>query len=238
MPRRYQKARGAGGTTATALRRIQFQRPARSAPWDANQSAALGNRVRHDPIRCNPVRCKEPAPNPYRRPVTRLARPSRAHSVRPPRYPGPPGRGRWVHPERQERCRSDHPERGYRQRTELVRRPDSHRDHREIRLAPRVPILAGTAHLAHDLGCEQFQMVEVGGIKQLQIHPLHAGFGEWAQTVDDLGRRAGERSVGAKLIDISRDRIGTPGDLSLVAPSTHGERRRVDDVVACAAYFA
>ena len=53
-------------------------------------------------------------------------------------------------------------------------------------------------------------MIDVGGIEQLQIHPLHAGFGEWAQAVDDLGRRADQGSVGAKLVDFTADRIRPP----------------------------
>jgi hypothetical protein len=50
-----------------------------------------------------------------------------------------------------------------------------------------------SVELADDLAGEQLQVVEVGHVEQLQVHPLHPGFGEGAQSVDDLVGRARQR---------------------------------------------
>jgi len=80
-------------------------------------------------------------------------------------------------------------------------------------------------NLAHDCRCEEFKMIKVGDIQQLQVHPLHTGLGELSESVDDLIGRAGEGRIGSKLIDISTDRLGPSGDLGVVAASADRECR-------------
>ncbi len=96
---------------------------------------------------------------------------------------------------------------------------------------PRVGSLATSADLPHDLGREKLKMFEVPGIQQLQVHPLHTGFGERRESVDDFVGRSGQWCVGPKLVDIPGDRGGPPGNLGVVAAGAHRERRREDDVV-------
>jgi len=78
-------------------------------------------------------------------------------------------------------------------------------------------------------------MIEVMGVEELQIHPLHTRFGERPNSVDDFSRRADQGRVGAKLVDFTADRMRPPRDLSLISSRAYRERRRIDDVAGSAA---
>jgi hypothetical protein len=56
---------------------------------------------------------------------------------------------------------------------------------------------AGSAELRHDLGGEELEVVEVGHVEELQVHPLHTHLYVGSQLVRDLGRRSHRRGAAA-----------------------------------------
>ena len=54
--------------------------------------------------------------------------------------------------------------------------------------------------MGHDLGGEQIELIQVGQVERLQIHPLGSFRRPVLQPLDRLGRRAAQ-PVGAELVD-------------------------------------
>ena len=56
---------------------------------------------------------------------------------------------------------------------------------------------AGSAELRRDLGGEELDVVEVGHVEELQVHPLHTYLYIGGQFVGDLGGRSHRRGLAA-----------------------------------------
>lgn len=51
----------------------------------------------------------------------------------------------------------------------------------------------GSAQLRDDVGCEELDVVEVGLVENLEVHPLHTRLGVGIELVRDLAGRANQR---------------------------------------------
>ena len=111
-----------------------------------------------------------------------------------------PARGRWPdaharHPPEEQGEHEQRGDAGAGERSTCVRARRARRPRRGLRRPSRPPIVAaaarsaaGSAELGDDLAREELHVVEIGHVEYLQVDPLHAGLGERAELVDDLGR--------------------------------------------------
>ena len=106
------------------------------------------------------------------------------------------------------------------------------RPHRRRPGTHRTLITTGSADLGHDLGGDQFQVVEVVQVEDLQVHPGRAGRGEPAELVHDPPGRPGQAAA-FQVGDVAADRGRPPPHLRVGPPAAHHlacrvhQRRRI-----------
>src|SRR5690349_17575046 len=74
--------------------------------------------------------------------------------------------------------------------------------------------------LAQHLGREQLEVVEIGQVEHLQIHPGAAPAGELADPLYDLGRGPSE-PVGHEFFRVAPDGVRAAAELCVVAADAH-----------------
>lgn len=90
-----------------------------------------------------------------------------------------------------------------------------------------------SAHPGKHVGAHQHDVVEVGEVEDLEVHPFGTGVSPLPEPRHSLVRCAAH-AIGAQLVDLATDAGGPASELGLVTAHTDDERGRAGQLVGVA----